>query len=160
MEGNRRDMLRVAGAAMIAGFATSGVTLSGPAAAQAALQMSPADRNNGPLGVRLQGIQHFGVTVQNMDRAFEFYTEVLGGTEVMRDGDFHGEKIHNTLLLDQDIVAREEKSGPAHEPDLKGGSQRLDVRFVQFDNVVIELLQYRDSEQPMGNGDSWAEPRD
>jgi hypothetical protein len=23
-----------------------------------------------------------------MDRAFEFYTEVLGGTEIMRDGDF------------------------------------------------------------------------
>ena len=24
-------------------------------------------------------------------------------TEVMRDGDFHGERIHNTLLTDQDI---------------------------------------------------------
>ena len=36
----------------------------------------------------------------------------------------------------------------------------LDVRFVQFDNVVIELLQYRDAQQPMGSGDSWAEPRD
>jgi hypothetical protein len=45
-------------------------------------------------------------------------------------------------------------------PDLKGGSQRLDVRFVQFDNVVIELLQYRDGTQPMGSGNSWAEPRD
>src|SRR6201990_3198830 len=45
-------------------------------------------------------------------------------------------------------------------PDLKGGKQRLDVRFVQFDNVVIELLQYRDASQPMGKGGSWAEPRD
>jgi len=162
MEGNRRDMLRTAGAAMIAGLGASGVTPSGPVAAQAAPEMSPVDRNNGPLGVRLQGIQHFGVTVQNMDRSFEFYTEVLGGTEVMRDGDFHGEKIHNTLLLDQDILARERKvdARTIGVPDLKGGSQRLDVRFVQFDNVVIELLQYRDSEQPMGNGDSWAEPRD
>ena len=88
MEGNRRDMLRTAGAAMIAGLGASGVTPSGPVAAQAAPEMSPVDRNNGPLGVRLQGIQHFGVTVQNMDRSFEFYTEVLGGTEVMRDGDF------------------------------------------------------------------------
>jgi catechol 2,3-dioxygenase-like lactoylglutathione lyase family enzyme len=160
VDGSRRDMLRTAGAAMIAGFATSGVALSEPAAAQAALPISSADRNNGPLGLRLQGIQHFGVTVQNMNRAFEFYTEVLGGTEVMRDGDFHGEKIHNTLLLDQDIIAREEKVDPRTigVPDLKGGSQRLDVRFVQFDND--ELLQYRDSGQPMGNGDSWAEPRD
>lgn len=45
-------------------------------------------RDNGPLGARLQGVQHFGVTVQNMDRAFTFYTEVLGGTEIMHDGDF------------------------------------------------------------------------
>ena len=107
-------------------------------------------------------MQHFGVTVQNMDRAFEFYTDVLGGNEVMRDGDFHGEKIHNTLLTDQEIVARERKVNPRTigVPDLKGGDQRLDVRFVQFDNVVIELLQYRDAAQPMGNADSWAEPRD
>jgi catechol 2,3-dioxygenase-like lactoylglutathione lyase family enzyme len=161
-DGSRRDMLRTAGAAMIAGFAASGVALSEPAAAQATPHMSPTERNNGPLSVRLQGIQHFGVTVQNMDRSFEFYTEVLGGTEVMRDGDFHGEKIHNTLLLDQDIIAREKKVDPRTigVPDLKGGSQRLDVRFVQFDNVVIELLQYRDAGQPMGNGESWAEPRD
>ena len=45
-------------------------------------------------------------------------------------------------------------------PDLKGGEQRQDVRFIQFDNVVIELLQYRDAAQPMGTGASWAEPRD
>jgi hypothetical protein len=31
---------------------------------------------------------------------------------------------------------------------------------VQFDNFVIELLQYREADQPMGGGDSWAEPRD
>jgi hypothetical protein len=46
------------------------------------------------LGGRLQGVQHFGGTVQNMGRAFEFYTEVLGGTEVLRDGDSHGGRIH------------------------------------------------------------------
>lgn len=121
-----------------------------------------ANPNNGALGARLQGVQHFGVTVQSMDRAFEFYTEVLGGNEVMRDGDFQGEPIHNTLMADQEIVARERKVNPRTigVPDLKGGEQRLDVRFVQFDNVVIELLQYRDAQQPMGSGDSWAEPRD
>jgi catechol 2,3-dioxygenase-like lactoylglutathione lyase family enzyme len=124
--------------------------------------MTSGNRNNAALGARLQGVQHFGLTVQNMDRAFEFYTEVLGGSEVMRDGDFQGEKIHNTLMTDQEIVARERKANPRTigVPDLKGGEQRLDVRFVQFDNVVIELLQYRDAQQPMGSGDSWAEPRD
>ena len=66
------------------------------ARAQGTSGTGSAARNKGPLGARLQGVQHFGLTVQNMDRAFEFYTEVLGGTEVMRDGDFHGERIHNT----------------------------------------------------------------
>src|SRR5262245_3744013 len=61
------------------------VALASPAPAQGAASISPAARNKGPLGARLQGVQHFGVTVQNMDRAFAFYTEVLGGTEVMRD---------------------------------------------------------------------------
>src|SRR5262245_27343646 len=74
------------------------------------------------LGSRLRGVQHFGLTVQNMERAFEFYTEVLGGTEIMRDGDFQGERIHNTLLTDQEIVARERRVSPATlgVPDLRG----------------------------------------
>ena len=124
--------------------------------------MTSGNRNNAALGARLQGVQHFGLTVQNMDRAFEFYTEVLGGSEVMRDCDFHGEKIHYTLMADQEIVARERKANPRTigVPNLKGGEQRLDVRFVQFDNMVLELLEYRDAQQPMGSGDSWAEPRD
>ena len=133
-----------------------------PVAAQGARPLSATARNTGPLGARLQGVQHFGLTVQNMDRAFAFYTEVLGGTEVMRDGDFHGERIHNTLLTDQDIDARVRQVNPRTMgiPDLRGGAQRLDVRFIQFDNVVIELLQYRDADQPAGSGASFAEPRD
>jgi hypothetical protein len=161
VDNGRRDALRSVGTLVMAGLAVSGAAALTPAVAQTAQRMSAAERNSGPLGARLQGVQHFGVTVQNMDRAFEFYTEVLGGNEVMRDGDFHGEKIHDTILLDQEILAHEQKVNPRTigVPDLKGGDQRLDVRFVQFDNVVIELLQYRDAAQPMGNGDSWAEPR-
>src|SRR5262245_25101129 len=157
---DRRDVLR--GGAAIGGVAASALAMSGSAFAQSTASPSRGGRDNAPLGARLQGVQHFGVTVYNMDRAFEFYTEVLGGNEVMRDGDFHGEKIHNTLMTDQEIVARERKVNPRTMgvPDLKGGDQRLDVRFVQFDNVVIELLQYRDAQQPMGSGDSWAEPRE
>jgi catechol 2,3-dioxygenase-like lactoylglutathione lyase family enzyme len=162
---DRREVLRAAGGAAIGGIAAA-LAMTSPAFAQNAAISRPSNatgtRDNAPLGARLQGVQHFGVTVQNMDRAFEFYTEVLGGNEVMRDGDFHGEKIHNTLMTDQEIVARERRVNPRTigVPDLKGGEQRLDVRFVQFDNVVIELLQYRDARQPMGSGDSWAEPRD
>jgi catechol 2,3-dioxygenase-like lactoylglutathione lyase family enzyme len=157
----RRDLLKTAGVAAIAGLASSGIGGAGPATAQPR-QGRGVDRDNAPLGMRLQGVQHFGVTVQDLDRAFEFYTEVLGGTEVMRDGDFKGEKVQNTLMLDQEILAHEKKIDPRTigVPDLKGGAQRLDVRFVQFDNVVIELLHYRDATQPQDHGDSWAEPRD
>lgn len=114
------------------------------------------------LGSRIRGFNHFGVTVQNMERAFEFYTEVLGGTEVMRDGDFHGDPIHNTLLLHEEIGARQQRINPqtVGVPDLRNGAQRLDVRFVQFDNLVVELLQYRDQSQPEGSGSSFAPPHE
>jgi len=157
----RRAFLKSAGTAVIAGWAGSAV-LASPAAAQDTGRASSGDRDNKALGARLRGVQHFGLTVQNMDRAFAFYTEVLGGTEIMRDGDFHGERIHNTLLTDQDLEARRRQVNPRTMgiPDLSGGAQRLDVRFIQFDNVVIELLQYRDAEQPAGSGASFAEPLD
>ncbi len=149
---NRRHLIGAAGAAIAAGATTSGIS--------AASAQSRSNPNDAPLGLRLQGVQHFGLTVQNMNRAFEFYTEVLGGTEVMRDGDFQGERIHNTLLTDQEIEARRRGVNPRTMgiPDLKGGAQRLDVRFIQFDNVVIELLQYRDADQPAGSGAAFAEP--
>jgi catechol 2,3-dioxygenase-like lactoylglutathione lyase family enzyme len=162
----RREVLRAASGAAVGGIAATAFAINTSALADVAADPSSVfvaeNRDNAALGARLQGVQHFGLTVQNMDRAFAFYTEVLGGNEVMRDGDFRGEKIHNTLLTDQEIVARERKVNPRTigVPDLRGGEQRLDVRFVQFDNVVIELLQYRDAQQPMGGGDSWAEPRD
>ncbi|MCX8478012.1 MAG: VOC family protein [Sphingomonas sp.] len=145
----RREVLGVTGAAMLTGLAA-------PTAARALT----ADRDSAPLGARLQGVQHFGLTVQNMERAFEFYTQVLGGTEVFRHGDFQGDQVQNTLLADQEILANELGVDPQTigVPDLRGGAQRLDVRFIQFDNVVIELLQYRDAGQPMGGPRAFAEP--
>ena len=153
----RRQALCAAGSAVLAGLAAAAL----PQVGEAQSRNPSRSTSKGSLGSRLQGVQHFGVTVQNMDRAFEFYTQVLGGTEVMRDGDFHGERIHNTLLTDEEILAHERGVNPRTlgVPDLRSGAQRLDVRFVQFDNVVIELLQYRDADQPAGTGDAFAEPR-
>ncbi|MBU8977807.1 MULTISPECIES: VOC family protein [unclassified Lysobacter] len=153
----RREVVLGAGTAVLAGLAASAMPLAAAAQADAGAPLAA-----GSLGARLQGVQHFGLTVQNMERAYAFYTQVLGGTEVMRDGDFQGERIHNTLLTDEDILARERGVNPRTRgiPDLRGGAQRLDVRFIQFDNVVIELLQYRDSDQPMGRGNSFADPRE
>ena len=155
---SRRDMLLTAGAAMIAGAATAGPTLAATGGGIEGL--SAAERNSGSLAVRLQGVQHFGLTVQNMERAFEFYTQVLGGTEVFRHGDFQGDAVQNTLLADQEIRADELHVDPQTigVPNLRDGDQRLDVRFVQFDNVVIELLQYRNAQEPMGSANSFAPP--
>ncbi|MBY5785915.1 lactoylglutathione lyase [Rhizobium leguminosarum] len=154
---NRRDALKSTGAVL----AASMTGMATPTAAQGRQTASSANSEL-PIGPRLQGVQHFGLTVQNMERAFTFYTEVLGGTEVMRDGDFQGERIHNTLLTGQEIEARARGVNPRTMgiPDLRGGAQRLDVRFIQFDNVVIELLQYRDADQPMGGPRAFAEPLD
>jgi catechol 2,3-dioxygenase-like lactoylglutathione lyase family enzyme len=156
IEIDRRDVIRASGAAVVVGAAGAMF------AASSASAQSRGNPNEAPLGARLQGVQHFGLTVQNMDRAFAFYTDVLGGTEIMRDGDFQGERIHNTLLTDQEIESRLRRVNPRTMgiPDLKGGAQRLDVRFIQFDNVVIELLQYRDAAQPAGSGNAFAEPLD
>ena len=153
----RRDVLRATGAALAVG-ATAG--LGGQAVAQNGGGMSATARNSAPLGLRLQGVQHFGMTVQNMERAYEFYTEVLGGTEVFRHGDFQGDPVQNTLLADQEIRANELHVSPTTigVPNLRNGDQRLDVRFIQFDNVVIELLQYRNAGEPMGGPNSFAPP--
>ena len=154
----RRTLLQTAGAAAVTGLVAG--TSDARAATQDADGMSPAERNEAPLGARLQGVQHFGLTVQNMERAYQFYTEVLGGTEVFRHGDFQGDGVQNTLLADQEIEANARGVNPRTigVPDLRSGAQRLDVRFIQFDNVVIELLQYREADQPMGSAKSFAKP--
>ena len=155
----RREIIRGTGAITIASLvAPANVIEGGPPPPH-----SPTtSRDDAPLGSRIRGFQHFGMTVQNMDRAFEFYTEVLGGTEIMRDGDFHGERIQNTLMLNDEIEALEQKINPVTSgvPDLRGGQQRLDVRFIQFDNMVLELLHYRESSQPAGTGAAWAPAHD
>ena len=157
IEMGRRAVLRSAGAAVVAGLVVGSAS---DAAAQGTDAMPATARNEAPLGARLQGVQHFGLTVQNMERAYQFYTEVLGGTEVFRHGDFQGDGVQNTLLADQEIIANTLGVNPRTigVPDLRGGAQRLDVRFIQFDNVVIELLQYRDADQPMGGPKAFAEP--
>ncbi|MFI0843067.1 VOC family protein [Mesorhizobium sp. IMUNJ 23232] len=153
---DRRAVLCAAGGVAISGIAAA-LAASAPARAQDAAAEA---RDPNSLGARLRGVQHFGLTVQNMERAYEFYTEVLGGTEVFRHGDFQGDAVQNTLLADQEIRANELGVNPRTigVPDLRGGAQRLDVRFIQFDNVVIELLQYRDADQPMGGPKAFAEP--
>jgi catechol 2,3-dioxygenase-like lactoylglutathione lyase family enzyme len=152
----RRDVLCGAGAIALTSVAAPEFIYAQQHHGEGEAGMTTHDE--APLGKRILGFQHFGLTVQNMDRAYAFYTKILGGTEVMRDGDFHGEKIQNTLMLNDEIEAHEKKINPATNgvPDLRNGEQRLDVRFIQFDNMVLELLHYRENKEPMGTGAAWA----
>ncbi len=65
----RRAVLQTAGVAVIVGLAAGSMPTSAVAAVKGADRMSTAERNEAPLGARLQGVQHFGLTVQNMERA-------------------------------------------------------------------------------------------
>ena len=85
----------------------------------------------------LCGMQHFGVTVSNMENSVRFYTEVLGGKLITSGIGFKGPAIHDSLLQ------RDELLGSPVIPDLKGCTHELDVHFIQFPNAVIELLRYR-----------------
>jgi catechol 2,3-dioxygenase-like lactoylglutathione lyase family enzyme len=162
---DRREIIRTAGEVTLASVAGSTFAMTSPAFGQSTsgtVAATSAARSNTPLGTRIQGVQHFGITVQNMDRAFEFYTEVLGGTEVTRGGDLHGDRMHNAVLLVDEIEARHQKIDPKSigVPDLRSGAQRLDTRLIQFDNAVIELLQYRDQHPSQSGVDSFARPHD
>eukprot|EP01099_Mayorella_cantabrigiensis_P002029 TRINITY_DN1885_c0_g2_i1.p1 TRINITY_DN1885_c0_g2~~TRINITY_DN1885_c0_g2_i1.p1 ORF type:complete len:210 (+),score=50.97 TRINITY_DN1885_c0_g2_i1:158-787(+) len=87
------------------------------------------------IAARLQGVHHVGVTVGDMEKSFQFYTEVLGGVPIITGNGFKGPEIHNALLS-------KEEAEHYSIPNLRDGTDELDVRFIQFDNVVIELLNY------------------
>ena len=42
----------------------------------------------------LQGLQHFGLTVEDLDKSVEFYVEVLGGTLALSGDGFYGEELY------------------------------------------------------------------
>lgn len=80
-------------------------------------------------------IHHFGITVSNMNRSIQFYTEILGGKLITTGNGFSGAEIQLSLLQ------HEIETNQPSTPNLNGEYQ-LDVAFIQFSNVVIELLRY------------------
>lgn len=100
------------------------------------------------LGHYLQGVQHFGITVDDMAKAMEFYTEVLGGKVALSGDGFIGPVVHNTLFQKEDIEAIERGIDPKTlgVANLRDGSDAaIDVRFVSFGNTVLELIHFRDA---------------
>ncbi|MBD2772694.1 VOC family protein [Iningainema tapete] len=102
---------------------------------------------------QLRGVHHIGLTVEDMKKALEFYTEVLGGKVIIPEIGLSGEIMHNTLLQKEEIeaIALGVEPKTIGIPNLRDGEQNLDLYFIQFENVVLEILQYRDaSAQPNG----------
>lgn len=122
----------------------------------AASQKAPIVEQKAPsaLSKQLRGVHHIGLTVEDMGKAVEFYTEVLGGKIIIPEFGLDGDIMHNTLLQKEEIEAIEKKVDlkSIGIPNLRDGEEKLDLYFIQFDNVVLELLQYRDaSAQPNGS---------
>ena len=100
------------------------------------------------LGPMLQGVQHVGVTVDDMKKSLEFYIEVLGGRLAIAGNGFYGPVLHNTLFQVEDIQAIEQSRSPRSNgvPDLRDGTREsLDVCFISFGNTCVELIHFRDA---------------
>src|ERR1700722_17958510 len=112
--------------------------------------MLPSSSEKTKLSKQLCGIQHVGITVEDMSKALEFYTEVLGGKLIGEIEGIEGDGIHNTLLQKEEIDAISNFKNPLElsVPDLRSGKHKLDVYLVQFENIVLQLLQYRDAFDP------------
>lgn len=110
------------------------------------------------MGNQLRGVQHIGVTVHDMAKSYEFYSEMLGGTLILRDTGLDGNTIQNTLMQKEELDAKALGVDPTAigVPNMRDNKAKLDVRFIQLDNVVIELLQYRAPDQKPGGVGSFA----
>jgi len=96
----------------------------------------------------IRSVNHIGITVDDMEKSLEFYTEVLGGMLIVQGAGFDGDEMHNTLLQKEELDAIElgvEDPSTIGVPNLRDGKENLDVAFIQLENVVIELLRYRDA---------------
>lgn len=100
------------------------------------------------LGHMLQGVQHVGVTVDDMEKSLEFYVGVLGGRIAEMGTGFYGDVLYNTLFQKEEIDAVERNTSPRSLgiPDIKDGkTEALDVCFISFGNTCVELLHFRDA---------------
>jgi catechol 2,3-dioxygenase-like lactoylglutathione lyase family enzyme/limonene-1,2-epoxide hydrolase len=96
------------------------------------------------LGHLLQGVQHVGVTVEDMERSLEFYTEVLGGKLVVGEDNLMGDGMQNTLFQKEELEAIAQGIDPQSLdlPNLRD-EKALDIRFISFGNTCVELLHIK-----------------
>lgn len=110
--------------------------------------MNDQPRETG-LGWYLQGVQHVGITVYDLEQSLAFYTEVLGGKVAMQGDGFIGDIMHNTLFQADELEAQAQGIDPQALGvcDVRDGTKEaLDVRFVSFGNVAVELIHFRNAQ--------------
>jgi alkylhydroperoxidase/carboxymuconolactone decarboxylase family protein YurZ/catechol 2,3-dioxygenase-like lactoylglutathione lyase family enzyme/ketosteroid isomerase-like protein len=103
------------------------------------------------LGHFLQGVQHVGVTVDDIAKSLEFYTEVLGGKLVVTETELAGDTMQNTLFQQEELKALAQGIDlkTLDLPRLRSAKEdALDVRFISFGNTVVELIYFREAGKP------------
>jgi alkylhydroperoxidase/carboxymuconolactone decarboxylase family protein YurZ/catechol 2,3-dioxygenase-like lactoylglutathione lyase family enzyme/ketosteroid isomerase-like protein len=103
------------------------------------------------LGHLLQGVQHVGVTVDDMNQSLEFYTEILGGKLVAGENELVGDVIQNTLFQQEELDAIAKGIDPKNLtiPHLRSTKEdALDVNFISFGNTAVELIYFREAGKP------------
>ena len=93
-----------------------------------------------------QAIQHVGVTTSNLSKSVAFYTNVMGGVEVLNAGGngWRGDDVYQ-LLMQAAIIRGGEAASFAANLSAAGSSQ-LDARYVSFGSMIVELLDYHSDE--------------
>lgn len=112
----------------------------------------------------LQGVQHIGMTVKDMDLALQFYCDMLGCRIVKAVNHVAGERFQQTLhqyeetqwkVVQREFGRRYHKLYDFGVPDLKTGEYEFDAIFTAYHNTVVELIQYRaSSHEPLSSGDN------
>jgi catechol 2,3-dioxygenase-like lactoylglutathione lyase family enzyme len=100
------------------------------------------------LGTFLQGVQHVGVTVDDMQKSLRFYVDILGGKVAIMGTGFYGSVLQNTLFQKEQIEALDRgiDARSLGVPQIRDGAQEaLDVVFISFGNTCVELLHFRDA---------------
>eukprot|EP00936_MAST-01D_sp_MAST-1D-sp1_P002804 g2804.t1 len=92
--------------------------------------------------LELKAVQHVGLTTSNLSRSVAFYTEVVGGVEVLDAGGpgWRGDDVYQLLM------AHELWRGPPYSLYAANlstdGPYALDARYINFGPLQLELLDY------------------
>ncbi len=95
-------------------------------------------------------VQHVGLTTSDLKRSVKFYTEVLGGVEVIGAGGdgWRGDDVYQLLM--QAAVIRGGGALNWAANITTDGTDTMDARYVSFGSMIVELLDYHSDEAMLG----------